>query len=59
MYVQIIKLNTKNEIYEFFKKNNLNVKITYSFNSLIKKNNFLKSIFYNDSFFKIYVLQKA
>ena len=59
MYVPIIKLNTKNEIYEFFKKNNLTVKKTYSFNPLIKKNNFLKSIFYNDSFFKIYVLQKA
>ena len=59
MYVPIIKLNTKNEIYEFFKKNNLTVKKTYSFNPLIKKNNFLRSIFYNDSFFKIYVLQKA
>jgi SAM-dependent methyltransferase len=59
MYVPIIKLNTKNEIYEFFKKNNLTVKKTYSFNPLIKKNNFLKSIFYNDSFFKIYVLQKS
>lgn len=59
MYVPIIKLNTKNEIYEFFKKNNLTVKKTISFNPLIKKNNFLKSIFYNDSFFKIYVLQKS
>ena len=59
MYVPIIKLNTKNEIYEFFKKNNLTVKKTFSFNPLIKKNNFLKSIFYNDSFFKIYVLQKS
>ena len=59
MYVPIIKLNTKNEIYKFFKKNNLTVKKTVSFNPLIKKNNFLKSIFYNDSFFRIYVLQKS
>jgi len=59
MYVPIIKLNTKKEIYELFKKNNLSIKKTYSFNPFIKKNNFLKSIFYNDSFFKIYVLQKS
>ena len=59
MYVPIINLNTKNEIYEIFKKNNLTIKKTYSFNPLIKKNNFLKSIFYNDSFFKIYVLKKS
>ena len=58
MYVPIIKLNTKKEIYELFKKNNLSVKRTYTFNPLIKKNNFLKQIIFNDSFFKIYVLRK-
>ena len=59
MYVPIIKLNTKNEIYELFKKNNLSVEKTCSFNPFVKKNNFLRSIFYNDSFFKIYVLKKT
>ena len=59
MYVPIIKLNTKKEIYELFKKNNLSIKKTYSFNPLTKKNDILRLIFYNDSYFKIYVLQKS
>ena len=59
MYVPIIKLNTKKEIFELFKKNKLVLKKTYEFNPFLKKKrSMIKTLLYNDSFFKIYVLQK-
>ena len=59
MYVPIIKLHTNKEIYDLFKKNRLSIKRTCNFNPLVNKNNLLKYILYNDTFFRIYVLQKS
>jgi hypothetical protein len=59
MYVPVLKLNSKEDIIKYFNKNNLKIKKVYNFNPFIKNNKFLSKIFYNDSFFKIFVLQKS
>ena len=58
MYVPIIKLNSNNEILELFKKNRLILKKTKEFNPFIQKNTIFKRFLYNESFFRIYVLQR-
>lgn len=57
MYVPILKLNSKTEIEKYFKENNLEIIKTHTFNPFVKKNRFLSWIFYNVSFFKIYILK--
>lgn len=59
MYVPILKLNSKAEIERYFKENNLDTIKIYTFNPFVKKNRFLSWVFYNESFYKIYILKNS